>query len=53
MKKDRSTYPTLREDKQWDKWNRSIKALACIHDCEDVFDINYVPVGNDQEASFQ
>ena len=28
IKKDRSTYPTLREDKQWDKWNRSIKAFA-------------------------
>ena len=53
IKKDRSTYPTLREDKQWDKWNRSIKALARTHDCEEVFDTNYVPVGNDQEAAFQ
>ena len=52
IKMDRSTYPTLREDKQWDKWNRSIKELTCTYDCEDVFDINYVPVGDDQEAVF-
>ena len=40
IKEDRNTYSTLREDKQWDKWNRSIKSLAYTHDYEDVFAIN-------------
>ena len=28
IKKDRTAYPMLKEDRQWDKWNRSLKAVA-------------------------
>ena len=52
IKKDRSTYPTFREDRQWDKWNRSIKALARTHDCEEIFDPTYKPNGDDEEETF-
>ena len=52
IKKDKSTYPTFREDRQWDKWNRSIKALARTHDCEEIFDPTYKPNGDDEEETF-
>ena len=49
IKKDRNTYPIFREDRQWDKWNRS---LARTHDCEEIFDPTYTPNGADEEDNF-
>ena len=48
IKKDRTAYPTLKEDRQWDKWNRSLKAVARTHGCEIILDPSYVP-GNEGE----
>ena len=41
IKKDRSTYSIVREDRQWDKWNQPIKALAHTHYLANHF---YIPV---------
>ena len=52
IKRDKSHYTILREDKQWDKWNRSTIATARTHDCDHVFDINFVPIGEEQQELF-
>jgi hypothetical protein len=31
----------LKDEKQWDNWNRSLKSLAHAHDIYQVFDANY------------
>ena len=45
-------YLIFKEDRQWDKWNRSIKALVHTHDCEEIFDPTYTPNGADEEDNF-
>ena len=52
IKKDRSTYPIFREDRQWDKWNQPIKDLARTHSCEDIFDPTYTSNGADKKVTF-
>jgi hypothetical protein len=42
-KRDVSTYPTLKDENQWDNWNRSLKSLAHAHDIYHVIDGNYTP----------
>ena len=53
IKKDRNTYATFCKDRRWDKWNRSVKAIARPHNFEEVFDISYVPVGEEEIETFQ
>ena len=43
IKRDPTIYPSLREDSQWDSWNRNVLTLAKTHDVSEVFDPNYVP----------
>ena len=38
IKRDAAIYPTLREDKNWDNWNRSLHAQARAHDVCEVLD---------------
>ena len=45
IKKDGKTHQIFQEDQQCDKWNQSVKAVMQTHDCEEVFDISYVPLG--------
>jgi len=37
IKRDKTHYTVLKEDKQWDSWKRSTLATARSHGCEDVF----------------
>ena len=52
IKRDKSHYTTLREDKQWDAWRRSTLATARSHSCEEVFDPSYVPTSLDDKELF-
>ena len=52
IKRDKNQYTTLREDRQWDSWNRSTKAIARTHDCEDVFNETYLPTDDEQKDLF-
>ena len=53
IKRDKSQYDILREDKQWDDWRRSTIATARSHDCEDIFDPNYTPADALERAIFK
>jgi small nuclear ribonucleoprotein (snRNP)-like protein len=37
-------FPTLKQDKQWDAWQRAIFAQACAQDLIEVLTASYVPV---------
>ena len=52
IKRDKSQYGILKEDKQWDSWNRSTKATARSHDCEDIFNENYIPSSSEDKQLF-
>ena len=52
IKRDKTQYGILKEDKQWDSWNRSTKATARTHDCEDVFNETYIPNSNEEKQLF-
>ena len=43
IKRDKSQYPVLREDKQWDNWHRSALATARSHGCDQIFDPAFKP----------
>ena len=49
---DKNQYTTLCEDRQWDCWNCSTKAIAQTHHCEDVFNKAYLPSDSDQKDLF-
>ena len=50
IKRDSSLYPTLKDQKHWNNWNRSVIAQAHAHDISEVFDTNYIP-SNEVEAN--
>ena len=52
IKKDKSQYPVLKEEKQWDSWYRSVKAMAKIHGCSNVLDTTYVPATTEELELF-
>ena len=58
IKRDATIYPTLREEKDWDSWNRGMQSLARTHDVAEVLDANYKPTDElstalfDQKQSF-
>jgi len=52
IKRDKSQYTALREDKQWDKWQRSTIATARSHNCEQIFDKGYVPQSIEDKETF-
>ena len=49
IKRDASLYPTLKEQKHWNNWNRAVIAQARAHDVSEVFDTAYVPDPNDPD----
>ena len=51
-KRDVSLYPTLKDEKQWDNWNRTTKSLARTQDVIEVFDANFIPLDADAQALF-
>ena len=52
IKRDKSQYNSLTEDKQWDSWNRSTRATARTHDCDEIFDPSYTPRNGDEHQLF-
>ena len=47
-RRDMNLFPTLTDDKLWDKYYRSLHAQACAQDLEEVLDPKYIP--KDQES---
>jgi hypothetical protein len=43
IKQDVSAYPTLKDEKQWDNWIRSLKSFVHAHNIYHVIDANYTP----------
>ena len=52
IKRDGALYPTLRDDKNWDNWNRAMHAQARAHDVNEVLDPDYVPDTATSQALF-
>ena len=52
IKKYRSQYNVLCDEKQWESWNRSTKATECVHHCEEVFNETYVPNRSEEKQLF-
>jgi hypothetical protein len=49
IKKDRMQYEVIKDDRQFDNWQRSFLAVARTHKLEEAFDENYTPDGNKPE----
>jgi hypothetical protein len=45
IKRDTNMFPSLKQDKQWDNWQRAIIAHARAQDLSDVLDPKFSPVG--------
>ena len=43
LKGEAALHPSLREEKHWDSWNRSLHAQARAHDVADILDPKFVP----------
>jgi hypothetical protein len=52
-KRDSKTYPELTSDKNWDSWNRTIKALARNDQTSQVLDPVYVATSVDEKELFE
>ena len=52
IKRDKSHYTVLKEDKQWDNWRRTTLATARSHGCEDIFDSTYRPKTTEERDLF-
>ena len=52
IKRDKTHYTVLKEDKQWDNWRRTTTATARSHDCDDVFDPKYKPKTPEERELF-
>lgn len=49
IKRDVSSYPALKDQKNWNSWNRAVISLARSHDLVQVFDPTYAPSPLDPE----
>ena len=52
-KRDKSQYPILKYDWQWDNWNRTTVSTAKTHLCHEVFDTSYVPKTKEEKSRFE
>jgi hypothetical protein len=53
IKRDPSQFPILKDDKQWDSWNRSHNAQARAQGVEDVMNSTYKPATTEDKALFE
>ena len=53
IKRDTEAYPTFKESRFWDKWNREFKSKAHLHGVSDVLDGNYTPLPGIETANFE
>lgn len=47
IKRDINLFSAIKEDKQWDAWQRATIAQACAQDVSEILDSNYVPAPAD------
>ena len=52
IKIDASSYPTHKDDRFFDHYNRQLHALAALHGTEQVLDPNYKPLGKEATELF-
>jgi hypothetical protein len=52
IKRDPSQFPILKDDKQWDGWNRSHNAQARAQVVEDVMNSTYKPTTTEDKVLF-
>ena len=48
IKRDPSLFEVYKEEKQWDRWNRSVTAQARAQDASEVLNTSYVPLMADE-----
>jgi hypothetical protein len=53
IRRDSSVYPTLKDDKHFNNWNRSVLSQARAHDVSDVFDSTFVPSTSESVLLFK
>ena len=53
IRRDKSAYLVLKDDKEWDNWRRLTIATARTHKCAEIFDANFIPKGDEEKALFQ
>jgi len=53
IKRDITQFTILKDDKQWDSWNRSTIAQARAQDVDVILDTTYTPIVPDDKALFQ
>jgi hypothetical protein len=53
IKRDISMFPTLKQDKEWDVWQRAVFPQACAQDLIKVLMASYVPVIPANQSLFQ
>ena len=52
IKRDKSHYKPLKDEKQWDDWKRKTEATCKAHRCEKVLDPSYVPSSPEEVSLF-
>jgi hypothetical protein len=53
IKRDPSQFPTLKDEKQWDNWDRTNRAQARAQGVEQILDSSYVPTTTEDKALFE
>ena len=49
IKRDETAYPTLKDERYFDSFSRSLYVTAKSHECEDVLDPEYIPSNSEKE----
>jgi hypothetical protein len=53
IKRDASLFPVIKQDTEWDSWNRSIVSIARTQNIDQVLDSDYRPVLVDEVSLFE
>ena len=53
IKRDITLFPTLKNEENWDQWNRSLQAIARMQDVAVVLDERYAPSSPDEVELFK
>ena len=53
IKRDVTLFPTLKNEENWDQWNRTLHATARMQDVAEVLDEHYTPTTPDDSELFK
>ena len=53
IKRDKTHYTEIKDEKQWDEFKRKTIATAYAHGCENVINSSYVPISSDDVVLFE